>query len=667
MTQQAPKLRTGAALSKVGYLCSAQLCNASLLDSALSHTAGIFLLHCQHYIERRTNEFRKSALAAAFPRMPGNEAADGDISPPASQHGSVDAAGSDISTEMMKQMGGLVGGNLVGMGGIPGYILLNFPKIMAKMARYPRLAKVLSFALTLALASYLNFSMVSTALTTTWTYFISLFTSSVTISGQDPIVDEVQTWLRKVPMFLPSHALRGESSYFIKKRDADNDYDDWDYDDEGQRVQKDDQEPAFKMLLHRSNQVQLFRHQGRFFIVKKDGADNLYKPSDVSSMTFFCFGWSPKPITSLLADIDKCQKTVQEERWTTIRTHEDHGYGNWSRPQTKLARPITSVDLDQGQRDMIVNDLAEYLDPATKQWYHRLGIPYRRGYMFYGPPGTGKSSLAMALAGHFKLDIHVLSLLDKNMNDHSLNRLMKSMGGKPLVLLEDIDSAGIGRDFDDEDSDDESEDGWRHKQKKSNVTLSGLLNAIDGVGAPEGHVLIMSTNHIEKMEEALVRAGRVDIKVKLDWCSHSQTRDIFLRMYSQTYKRRAASTEGQHTFSQAALEEMAGKFAEQVPELQISPAELQDFILMRKSNPTKALEDIGEWAAAMIQERKEAEEEAEKKKKNKKKKKDADGDSTDGESDNGGRTPPPSFEEVTASKSSWVRWLKKIVMVEYSS
>jgi mitochondrial chaperone BCS1 len=289
--------------------------------------------------------------------------------------------------------------------------------------------------------------------------------------------------------------------------------------------------------------------------------------------------------------------------------------------------------------------------------------------MFYGPPGTGKSSLAMALAGHFKLDIHVLSLLDKNMNDHSLNRLMKSMSGKPLVLIEDIDSCGIGRDFeDDDDSDDESDDGWRRpKQTRSHVTLSGLLNAIDGVGAPEGHVLIMSTNHIEKMDEALVRAGRVDIKVKLDWCSRTQTRDIFMRMYSQSYKPKAASAEGQHNFSQAAMEEMAVKFSEQIPEFQISPAELQDFILMRKSSPLKALDEIAEWARKMIQERKDAEEEAEKKRNKKNKKKNGEGESASDDSGDGSRTPPPTFEEVTASKESWIRWLKKAILVEYSS
>lgn len=109
----------------------------------------------------------------------------------------------------------------------------------------------------------------------------------------------------------------------------------------------------------------------------------------------------------------------------------------------------------------------------------------------------------MALAGHFKLDIHIISLLDKNMNDYTLNRLMKSMTGRPLVLLEDVDSAGISRDFNDDSDDDDSDDeyaGRRRRHRTSRVTLSGLLNAIDGVSAPEGQVLIMTTNHIEALD-----------------------------------------------------------------------------------------------------------------------------------------------------------------------
>ena len=262
----------------------------------------------------------------------------------------------------------------------------------------------------------------------------------------------------------------------------------------------------------------------------------------------------------------------------------------------------------------------------------------------------------MALAGHYKLDIHVMSLLDKNMNDYTLNRLMKSMSGKPLVLLEDIDSAGVGRDFDDSD-DDWSDDGRgdRRKKKTSNVTLSGLLNAIDGVGAPEGQVLIMTTNHIDELDDALIRAGRVDVKVKLDWCSKSQTRKIFIRMYEQGFKRRT-KIKGtdiecvcETRKSPKTLEIMSQEFADQIPEYQLSPAELQDFILMRKSDPQRAIDEVKDWAQKVIEEREKDEEQQ---------KKDSNG-CGDSENGDGNKTPPPSFEEVEKEKEGRLgRWMR---------
>jgi chaperone BCS1 len=148
------------------------------------------------------------------------------------------------------------------------------------------------------------------------------------------------------------------------------------------------------------------------------------------------------------------------------------------------------------------------------QWYADRGIPFRRGYLLYGVPGSGKSSLIHALAGELMLDIYVVSLSSSWINDSTLTTLMGRVPSRCIVLLEDLDAAftrSVSRAKDKEkdkdkkksdsksDNEDESTSSSssrsrrsRNKENLSDVntlTLSGLLNALDGVAAAEGRIL----------------------------------------------------------------------------------------------------------------------------------------------------------------------------------
>lgn len=101
--------------------------------------------------------------------------------------------------------------------------------------------------------------------------------------------------------------------------------------------------------------------------------------------------------------------------------------------------------LDQEQKTAVLSDMNEYLQPKTECWYSNRGIPLRRGYLFHGPPGTGKTSFSFALAGVFGLEIYVISLIEPQLSDEDLSTLFNGLPRKCIVLLEDIDTAGISR------------------------------------------------------------------------------------------------------------------------------------------------------------------------------------------------------------------------------
>ncbi|KAG5296543.1 mitochondrial chaperone ATPase BCS1 [Histoplasma ohiense] len=200
--------------------------------------------------------------------------------------------------------------------------------------------------------------------------------------------------------------------------------------------------------------------------------------------------------------------------------------------------------------------------------YVKTERPYRRGYLFDGPPGTGKTSLALALAGKFGLDIYTLSLTGQNMSDDELQWLCSHLPRRCILLIEDIDSAGINRE---ETRALQQEDGARQNNQ---VSLSGLLNAIDGVSSSDGRVLVMTTNCRDQLDAALIRPGRVDKEVKFTLASTEQIQSIFQHMYIH---------EG-HTNPA----EMAAEFAKRVPDRQYSPADIQNY-LWRHDDPTSAV------------------------------------------------------------------------------
>ncbi len=186
----------------------------------------------------------------------------------------------------------------------------------------------------------------------------------------------------------------------------------------------------------------------------------------------------------------------------------------WHLADTKPRRSLESVVLDEGVARRLYDDIHEFF--ARREWYAQLGIPWRRGYLLHGPPGTGKTSVAYALAAELRLKLCTLSLTNPKLNDHTLADLLQRTPPRSLILIEDIDAFFHARDKQDE---------------RIEVSFSGLLNALDGVGAQEGRIVVLTTNHRERLDAALLRPGRIDVEVELGNATASQLRGLLLRFH----------------------------------------------------------------------------------------------------------------------------------------
>lgn len=288
--------------------------------------------------------------------------------------------------------------------------------------------------------------------------------------------------------------------------------------------------------------------------------------------------WESVTFTAVGTNRDIFFNILQEARELALRQQEGKtimytALGSEWRPFgfPRRRRPLTSVVLDEGISDKIVQDVKGFID--NPKWYSDRGIPYRRGYLLYGPPGCGKSSFITALAGELEYSICLMSLSDNSLSDDRLNHLLSVAPQQSIILLEDVDAAFVSRDL--------AKENPAAYQGFGRLTFSGLLNALDGVASTEARIVFMTTNHIDRLDPALIRPGRIDVKQFVGHCSGWQLAQMFHRFYPEQ--------------PASAAEEFAGVALGTLEK--ISAAQVQGHFMMHKNDPQAAIKNIHSLAA----------------------------------------------------------------------
>lgn len=197
-------------------------------------------------------------------------------------------------------------------------------------------------------------------------------------------------------------------------------------------------------------------------------------------------------------------------------------WGDWTPVRRIRFRSLDTVILPDNTMESLVEDIQRFIDSKDK--YERTGVPYHRTYMFEGAPGSGKSASAIALASHFDFDIYIVSLDGEGVSDSNLVRAIARIPqGRGILVFEDVENA---RELDDSKGGETNLSGG--------ITISGILNMLDGPLATESRITIMTTNYYGKIKGTpLVRAGRVDRVVHFEEPTDTQRVRMFRRFYPE--------------------------------------------------------------------------------------------------------------------------------------
>ncbi|RCV40396.1 hypothetical protein SETIT_9G050000v2 [Setaria italica] len=228
-------------------------------------------------------------------------------------------------------------------------------------------------------------------------------------------------------------------------------------------------------------------------------------------------------------------KNRQRKLFTNISTHQwsDGGYmrSAWSHVVFEHPKTFATLAMDPAKKKEITDDLDMFKN--GKDYYARVGKAWKRGYLLYGPPGTGKSAMIAAMANYLDYDIYDIELTSVHSNT-DLRKLFIETTSKSIIVIEDIDCSldltGARKKKKAAAEDDDKKDGAAaaakaaaggdRKDTSSKVTLSGLLNFIDGLWSACGgeRIIVFTTNHVEKLDPALIRRGRMDKHIEMSYC-----------------------------------------------------------------------------------------------------------------------------------------------------
>jgi len=246
------------------------------------------------------------------------------------------------------------------------------------------------------------------------------------------------------------------------------------------------------------------RYRGRLvYITRTEERGKNLAQSMLITYKLSILGKSTDWFSSLLSDAQN--NIVYDDTYTSIMRFCDED------PEYTLHREPNAVFINQDVEETLFSRLDTFLD--SKDLYEKLCVPHQFCILLHGEPGTGKSTIVNVIARYLKRNIFQCCRVE------DLSSAIRR-ATNDIVVLEEVDVSSSTKrrtDFIDED---------RPSKKSPEEGLTSLLLALDGKANDKTTIIVMTTNHISKLDPAFIRPGRVDLCLYIGFMHTTE----FLRM-----------------------------------------------------------------------------------------------------------------------------------------
>ncbi|XVF70027.1 hypothetical protein PTKIN_Ptkin11bG0128300 [Pterospermum kingtungense] len=263
----------------------------------------------------------------------------------------------------------------------------------------------------------------------------------------------------------------------------------------------------------------------------------------------------------------------------------------WESVPFKHPSTFDTLAMDPVKKQQIMDDLKDFANGQS--FYQKTGRAWKRGYLLYGPPGTGKSSMIAAMANYLSYDIYDLELTEVHTNSE-LRKLLMKTSSKSIIVIEDIDCSInlTNRKKNNNNNTNPSTttcydpemsygSGFGSGEEGGNsITLSGLLNFTDGLWSCCGseRIFVFTTNHIERLDAALLRSGRMDMHIYMSYCSYPALK-ILLKNYLG--------------YEESDLDNgVLNELEQVVDKAEMTPADISEVLIKNRRHKQKAVSEL---------------------------------------------------------------------------